>query len=352
MPINQTSVWNGSQWVTMGGVVDTASNYNWAGSHNFSQSAIFQDDVRVKSLNSGHIGGFRNKLINGNMDIYQRGSFSSSSGGYALDRWHIVSSGSASATTVTQQTAGVPVGSRYCMRIAMGASGGYGNMYQYLETSTVSSIVGQTVTLSAKFRRNSGFTPFLTMVIEKSATVDAGPGATWSVISSTNIYNINMPTGTTSSDWYTASLTAAIPNDGTANSIRVYVAASVVTSGAGYYETTQWQLESGTVVTPFEYRPIGTELLLCQRYYWRNIHWGTGTTYGNNFYVSVMHPVTMRSAPTISKYANGDALGLASISTITVNDNAQNGFNYMFAYTGSNFLATRCFLYLEASAEL
>jgi hypothetical protein len=66
------------------------------------------------------------------------------------------------------------------------------------------------------------------------------------------------------------------------------------------------QLEKGSTATSFDYRPYGTELALCQRYYSQlggvtNVAIGTGiatgTTTGN---VTVNFPVTMRSAPTLT----------------------------------------------------
>jgi len=83
-------------------------------------------------------------------------------------------------------------------------------------------------------------------------------------------------------------------------------AVSVVgTSGATFY-ITGVQLEKGSTATSFDYRPYGTELALCQRYYSQlggvtNVAIGTGiatgTTTGN---VTVNFPVTMRSAPTLT----------------------------------------------------
>jgi len=66
------------------------------------------------------------------------------------------------------------------------------------------------------------------------------------------------------------------------------------------------QFEQGSVATPFERRPYGTELALCQRYYAElggvtNVAIATGistsTTTGN---VTVKYPTTMRSAPTFT----------------------------------------------------
>jgi hypothetical protein len=69
------------------------------------------------------------------------------------------------------------------------------------------------------------------------------------------------------------------------------------------------QLEAGPVATPFEQRPYGLELLLCQRYYYKlpagalvcmyspspnaTVESTTGLRWGQ-----IVHPVTMRATPT------------------------------------------------------
>ena len=64
------------------------------------------------------------------------------------------------------------------------------------------------------------------------------------------------------------------------------------------------QLEPGSVATPFERRPIGAELALCQRYAWfPGISYpdqSYASTGGSNLYTQVYFPVTMRVAPTIT----------------------------------------------------
>jgi hypothetical protein len=63
------------------------------------------------------------------------------------------------------------------------------------------------------------------------------------------------------------------------------------------------QFEQGSVATPFERRPFGTELALCQRYYYRNAapsgsHYGSGfNDSSSNAFITVPFPTTMRAAP-------------------------------------------------------
>jgi len=83
----------------------------------------------------------------------------------------------------------------------------------------------------------------------------------------------------------------------------------VGTSGATFY-ITGVQLEKGSTATSFDYRPYGTELQLCQRY---AIVYG-GTSYGTIgvgqassttiTYITVIPPVNLRSAPSISTSGN------------------------------------------------
>lgn len=210
----------------------------------------------------------KNFVINGNFDFFQRGSLSTTSGGYGLDRWYNESSGSGSAVTVTQQTTGVPDNSRFCFRSTTSASAGYGNQYQFIETSNVRQLWGKTVTLSIKLRRSSGFNTSLNIGIDKSSTVDAGMAASWTGSAALTISNANLPTGTGSSDWYTATVSTVIPTDGSANSLRVFITQTATTTSS-YYEVSQVQLEVGPSATQFSRAggTIGGELALCQRYY-------------------------------------------------------------------------------------
>jgi hypothetical protein len=76
----------------------------------------------------------------------------------------------------------------------------------------------------------------------------------------------------------------------------------IATNNATFY-ITGVQLEKGSTATSFDYRPYGTELALCQRYYYKvsdNLYltvggWASSTT---NLVTALPFPVSMRIAPT------------------------------------------------------
>jgi len=103
----------------------------------------------------------------------------------------------------------------------------------------------------------------------------------------------------------------------------------IATNGATFY-ITGVQLEKGSTATSFDFRPYGTELALCQRYF---IKW-TGNSSATEFpmigtglvanstqgYVFIPTPVTLRAAPTLS-YSGQinllDATGIPPLTSIT-----------------------------------
>jgi len=103
-------------------------------------------------------------------------------------------------------------------------------------------------------------------------------------------------------------------------------AGSVVgTNGATFY-ITGVQLETGTVATTFEYRPYGTELALCQRYFAKLSASGASyTAFGvgrgngaSSVFAYLKYPTTMRSAPTTVQSNTGvNYPSQASITAIT-----------------------------------
>ncbi len=94
----------------------------------------------------------------------------------------------------------------------------------------------------------------------------------------------------------------------------------VATNGATFY-ITGVQLEVGSTATSFDYRPYGTELALCQRYYWK---------YNNNYIVSGFNenssgflaaftlPTQMRTAPTMGTDASATYRIRVPGATVTV----------------------------------
>ena len=152
-------------------------------------------------------------------------------------------------------------------------------------------------------------------------------------------------------------------------------ATSVVgTSGATFY-ITGVQLEAGTTASPFEYRQYGTELSLCQRYYYRLTPTASaqplGTSYSTSTTVNlgtVNFPVTMRDRPTALEQSGtatdysvldggGSAIVCSAVPTFS-NSNYLSGRVFftvasgLVAGQGGNLRAATTSAYLGFSAEL
>jgi hypothetical protein len=125
----------------------------------------------------------------------------------------------------------------------------------------------------------------------------------------------------------------------------------IETNSATWY-VTGVQLEKGSTATSFDYRPYGTELALCQRYYTQEINTGLGgescfsgnVTSGSPYYANTTFKVTMRVAPvvTLTNHTNlqfsttvGTAYPQVSGFVETRNANA-TGAGYFF----STYVAT------------
>ena len=120
-----------------------------------------------------------------------------------------------------------------------------------------------------------------------------------------------------------------------ANIVQPTGTVSVVgTNGATFY-VTGVQLEKGSTATSFDYRPYGTELALCQRYFCRLGSGAWGFIYNTtNADAGVQFPVTMRSTPTVSHLANYNIVSIAlaayTVTNTVINPSASNSVNGMF----------------------
>ncbi len=243
--------------------------------------------IEASGLDVGPLSGNRNKIINGDMRIAQRGTSFAAANGYTLDRFSWGSAGTM-VCTVTQST-DVPNNTfQNSLKIDVTtadtsiAAGDYAHIVQKIEGYNVRDLIGQTFTLSFWVKspktgthcisfRNSAVDR--TYVLEytvsiantweyKTVTVNGGliTAGTWDWTNGTGIIlAFILATGstyqTTAGSWQTGNFL------GTSNQV------NIMDNTANDFFLTGVQLEIGSVATPFERRPYGTELALCQRYY-------------------------------------------------------------------------------------
>lgn len=120
----------------------------------------------------------------------------------------------------------------------------------------------------------------------------------------------------------------------------------LATSGATFY-ITGVQLEKGSTATSFDYRPYGTELALCQRYFQKSYNISvvpaTVTSAGricfgawnnaNGEFFQLRYPVPLRASPTITTYNpdTGSSNSIRNVSngtnvTGSIQASGENGF--------------------------
>ena len=265
----------------------------------------------INGNNISPVQSFRNKIINGNFDFWQR-STSSSTAGYIDDRWSSSASGSTFTTSRQSFTLGqtsVPNEPTYFHRTAVTSSAGSGN-YVAIEQriESVKTLAGQTATLSfwAKADASKNIAVEFSQVFGTGGSPSSavtGIGVTTCALTTTwTKFTINVTISSISgktlgsnnddylrlSFWFDAGSTYNSRNNSLGQQ-------------SGTFDIAQVQLEAGSVATPFEMRPFGVELALCQRYYQTHLSmlmgsWGSTTTVYNDF----MLPVEMRAAPTAS----------------------------------------------------
>jgi len=341
-----------------------------------------QADAKFVQQTNNFFAG-KNKIINGDFNIWQRGTASVTATGvnYNADRW-LTNVGSTSGFSASQGTftAGTaPVSgyeSTYFLNVAgtmSDAAAGYIQVEQRIED--VRTFAGQTVTLSFWAKGSTSGT------INTLISQNFGSGGSSPVLSSTTNHSI-----TTSWQRFTVTYTLASISGktiGSGNHIQVYIVKNMGTNyptyGTSNYTGTLsiWgvQVEAGSIATPFQ-TATGTiqgELAACQRYYFRTVGGqvasrfsGLGGYYSTTgAYVTLIHPVTMRTNPssvdfsTLAVYdynadntvtnvaiTSGGASPQATLLTITV---ASGGTQYRPVQLNANSSTTA---YIGLNAEL
>jgi hypothetical protein len=278
--------------------------------------------TQAGEFNSDSSFGFKNRIINGGMDIAQRGtSFTSGANNndaYVLDRFYILSDGN-DAIDVTQTTT-VPTGAKFSIGLDVETTNKKFGIAQIIENANCFDAIGGAVTLSfqAKVSATTKLDNVKCAIVAWSGTADSvtsdiisawgAEGTNPTLIANATYENTPANLNVTTS-FATYSVTANVDTASTSNII-VFIWSDVTDTTAGdFLYITNIQLEKGSTATSFDYRSIGTELALCQRYYWK-ISRGTNEAYGitgntsagNAIWSQFGFPVTMRATPTVTIY--------------------------------------------------
>ncbi len=250
-------------------------------------------------LDNGQIGGRRNIIINGAMQVAQRGT-STTGTGYLLDRYNIAFDQVGITTTQQSLTSGDPYndGFRNFIRLANTSTttntAAYAQFKQIIEaqdiaksgwqyTSSSSNIsisfwvrsslagtyyVGLRSKDTAEYIRNVGFTLLADTWTKVSTSVSGNSNLVFNDDNGAGLDVLFVPhygTGYTggeevsTTDWYSRSsqADAYFPN----------YAQNWANTSSATFDVTGIQLEIGSQATPFEHRSFGEELALCHRYF-------------------------------------------------------------------------------------
>jgi hypothetical protein len=246
--------------------------------------------------------GFKNRIINGQMQIAQRSTSatitagSTIAAGYStVDRFYVYCTG---ANVTAAQVAGSGA-IKNNLQITGAASVTAIGVGQRIEQLNSYDMAGSTATLSVNLS-NSLLTT-VTWTAYYATTAD-----TFGTLASPTRTQIATGTFTVTSTLTNYSTQISIPAAATTG-IEVVFTVGAQTSGTWVIGNVQ--LEESSIATSFDYRPYGTELALCQRYYAKmTANTGTYTAFGSGLFTNattgnifLKYPVTMRSSPTITQ---------------------------------------------------
>lgn len=299
------------------------------------------------SLNAPNTFGFKNRIINGGMNTDQRNAAASQTFtaagalAYSVDRWYGYCTG---ANVTGQQVAGAttPTVTQNRYRFTGAASVTAVGFGQRIEQKNSYDLAGSTCTLSADLGISATLTTVTWTASYATTTAD-----TFGSLASPTITQIATGTFTVGAAVANFSANISIPAAATTG-IQILFTVGALTAGLTW-TIGNVQLEKGSTATSFDYRPYGTELALCQRYYAVDYN-GSYRMYVQNVYRSTQsHPVIMRATPTLTTTVNA-ASGYQTQSNLSI---SPQFLQIDLTYTsGGNGVIDLNNLTIVASAEL
>ena len=344
--VDQTAVWDGSQWTVL-----------------------------------APIAGGRNKIINGAMDVWQRGtSFTTDNAAtviYTADRWaaRALYPGFGATQTITRESTHVPTGFVYSLKSVLSTAvpQNNGRMQFFYTMENIDSLkyAGKTITVSFQ-AKGIGNTNIL--YVAPSYNTSGGKSCDGTAIL-TQSFTVNTSSFTACTFTFTVPSAGTLTSSATLGLVFTYSrTAGTEQVGDGIYVGAV-QMEAGAVATPFEFEDFGVTLEKCLRYYEKTYDLGTAvaavtqvgmvgndvsaaSNHSNYIIARFPYKVRKRSAPTITVYDAGGNAGKATVFnvgaagtnnvTTTADFVGEHSFRaYLLGITSAGFT-----IHYTASAEL
>jgi len=328
--------------------------------------------IKVKSRGTDNVSGRRNLIINGAMQIAQRGTSSTSDSYQTVDRTR-TNHGGASVTQSQQTlTSGSPYneGFRYFLRVtntsASSATSANMQLLQFIEAQNISgsgwnyTSSSSNVTFSCWVRSSlAGTYMFRLRTFDGTSYAYASKftllADTWTKITKTIPGNSNLQFDNDNGSGLEVNITPHFGTNFTDSGFTDDAWGAYSSSSRSddfdqnwcntvnaTFDTTAWQLEVGDSASDFEHRSFGEELALCQRYYQAK---GAGSGYyaGNGvstnqiacgFPLATSMRATPSTPPNVSVHRSGNQSVTASINQISLGYSNDIGSNCQVRFLG------------------
>jgi hypothetical protein len=291
------------------------------------------------------VGSLANPIINGGLDIWQRGTSFTAGSVMTADRWRSYRGSDVAGATISRQTATDATllpNIQYSIRTQRDSGNSATNsmnLAQSLETVNSIPFAGKSLTVTFYAKKGANFSAasdLLTLRFVSGTGTDQAINGTYTGAVTTE------GTFTLTADWQRFALNVSAPTTMNEFALRFFYT-PVGTAGANdWFEVTGVQVDLGTwtaSTAPTFRRSGGTlagELCAAQRYYWRTTGQAytpsaigmTQTTTTSTLYVT--HPVPMRVAPTSIDFSNLEVTDLydygKAISSLVI-ESGSNGTN-------------------------
>ena len=341
--------------------------------------------ITCANINGTQIGGRRNLIINGDFNIAQRGTSSTSVGYQTVDRIQTYTNGVDEALTfaqvdVSSGTSPYTEGFRKAFKVTNGNQTGGAGAADYIVVrhkvesqnlansgwnyTSASSFVTLSFWIKASVAQNYYFSLLSSDGTLQNFPMETGSlsANTWTKITKTipgasNVQFNNDNGIGIELDWWPFAGTDYTSSGVALNTWAAYASgtrfpdhtSTWYTTNDATFEITGVQLEVGSQATPFEHRSFGEEQSLCQRYYAKTYPDGSigdrggyfgvpGANSGTSYGIATF-PVTMRAQPTVVLLDGNGGTGKATqhgnnYFTATAGGITQGGFTYVSRPSG------------------